>query len=82
MIGALTHTLGNRLSAVLGVLGGVGYAIAGGTILFTDRLDFLFPAAGGIGLWTAAAGTGLLLGSRSRPPGPHATQRCANTADS
>lgn len=69
VIGALTRTLGNRVTAVFAVVGGIGYAIAGGTIMFTDRLDFLFPAASGIGLWAAAAAIGLLRGSRagSRP---------------
>ena len=66
VIGALTRTLSNRVTAVLGVIGGVAYGIAGATIMFTDRLDFLFPAAGGIGLWTVAAGIGLLLGARAR----------------
>lgn len=64
IVGAVTRTLGNRVTAVLGVLGGVGFGLAGATILFTDRLDFLFPAAAGIGLWSIAAGTGLLMGSR------------------
>ncbi|MEP7055792.1 MAG: hypothetical protein ABI912_11140 [Actinomycetota bacterium] len=60
VLGAATRTLGNRLAAVAGVLGGVGYGLAGATILFTDRLDFLFPAATGIALWAIAAGIGLL----------------------
>lgn len=63
VIASLTRTLGNRVTAVLGVVGGVAYGLAGATIMFTDRLDFLFPAASGIGLWTAAAGIGLLLPS-------------------
>jgi hypothetical protein len=63
VIGSQTRTLGNRVSAVLGVVGGVAYGLAGATIMFTDRLDFLFPFASGIGLWTVAAGVGLLLAS-------------------
>ncbi|MCZ3388045.1 MAG: hypothetical protein LH645_02720 [Actinomycetia bacterium] len=43
VVGALTRTLGNWLIAVPGVIGGIGYGLAGGAILFTDRLDFLFP---------------------------------------
>lgn len=54
-----TRTLGNRLVAVLAVVGGIGYGLSGGTLLFTDAFNFLFPAAGGIGLW-AVAGIGLL----------------------
>jgi hypothetical protein len=62
VVGAVTRSLGNPVTAVPGVLGGVGYGLAGATFLFTDRLDFLFPAASGIALWTIAAGIGLLLG--------------------
>ncbi len=64
-VGAHTRTLGNRLTAVLGVLGGVGYGLAGATFLFTDALDPLFPAAAGIALWTVAAGVGILLRQRA-----------------
>lgn len=72
VVGALTRTLGNRVTAALCVVGGVGYGIAGGSILFTDRLDFLFPAAGAIGLWTVAAGIGSLVrrGRRGRQRSP------------
>jgi len=61
LIGASTRTLGNRVVAVLAVVGGTGYGLAGGTLLFTDALNFLFPTAAGIGLWAIAAGIGLLL---------------------
>jgi len=54
--------------AVLGVVGGVAYGLAGGTVLFTDKLDVLFPASDGIGLWCLAAGIGLLLASRTHSP--------------
>jgi hypothetical protein len=63
--GAATHTLGNWVVAVPGVVGGLGFALAGATFLFTDRLDPLFPLAGGIGLWAVASGIGLL---RTRAP--------------
>lgn len=69
VVGGFTRTLGNRVTAVLGVVGGVAYGIATATILFTDKTDFLFPVSAGIGLWTMAAGIGLLLRSRSTRPG-------------
>lgn len=72
VVGSLTRvlgTLGHSVSTALAVAGGVGYGLAGGTILFTDRFDFLFPAASGIGVWAVAAGIGLLLGSRAVRPG-------------
>jgi len=65
VIGAATRTLGNPVTAVPGVLGGVGFGLAGGTFLFTDRLDFLFPTAAGIALWAIAVGVGLLLRRRA-----------------
>ncbi|MFE9644292.1 hypothetical protein ACFYO0_09180 [Streptomyces sp. NPDC006365] len=65
VIGALTGTLGNRLTAVLGVVGGIGYGLAGGTAVFTPIFDFLFPTALGVALWMTAAGIGLLLRRRS-----------------
>jgi hypothetical protein len=65
VIGAATRTLGNPVIAVLGVLGGIGFGLAGGTFLITDRLNFLFPTAVGIALWTIGAGIGLLLRRRA-----------------
>jgi hypothetical protein len=65
VIGAMTRTLGNPVTAILGVVGGVSYAIAGGTILLTEKTDFLFPIASGIALWTIAVGIGLLLRRRA-----------------
>jgi len=65
VIGAMTRTLGNPVTAVAGVVGGVGYGLAGATFLFTDRLNFLFPAATGIALWTLAVAVGLLRPRRA-----------------
>ncbi|WP_405145101.1 hypothetical protein OG589_00090 [Sphaerisporangium sp. NBC_01403] len=64
-VGAATRTLGNLVTAIPGVLGGVGYGLAGATFLVTDKLDFLFPTAAGIAVWAMAAGTGLLLRRRA-----------------
>ena len=67
VLGAATRTLGNWVGAVLGAIGGVSYALAGGTFLFTDAFDALFPVSIGIALWAAVAGIGLLRhGSRDR----------------
>lgn len=69
VMGAVTRTLGNPLTALAGVLGGVGFGLAGATILFTDKLDFLFPAATGIALWAIGAAIGLLLRRRASGSG-------------
>lgn len=63
--GAVTGTLGDRISAAFGTIGGIGYGLAGGTFLFTDALNALFPAATGIAVWAMAAGVGLLRRRRS-----------------
>ena len=65
VIGALTRTMGNRLTAVLAVIGGVTYGLAGATFAFTDALNFLFPGGGAVGLWAIAVGIWLLLQSRA-----------------
>ena len=61
VIGALTGTLGYRVAAVFGVVGGLAYALAGGTAVFTDALNFLFPVSAGIAVWAFAVGLGLVL---------------------
>lgn len=65
VVGAMTRTLGNRVVAVLGVIGGVASALAGGTFLFTDAVNFLFPVSSAMALWAVAAGIGLLLRGRA-----------------
>ncbi len=69
VVGAWSGTLGTRVIAVFGAVGGVGYGLAGGTVLFTDRLNFLFPFASGIGVWAFAAGISLLIRRRATLPG-------------
>lgn len=50
--------LGNRVTAVLGLVGGVCFAAAAVTIPFTDALDALFAVGGmGITLWAVAVAT-------------------------
>jgi hypothetical protein len=61
----MTRTLGGWLAAPFGVIGGVGFALAGATFLFTDKLDPLFPLAACIALWALAAGVHLLRHTRA-----------------
>jgi len=58
LVGAVTRTLGSRVAAVFGVVGGIGYGLAGGTAIFTDLFDPLFPTAIGIAVWAIIAGIG------------------------
>ncbi len=64
-VGGITGSLGNRVTAVVGMVGGASFAIAAVTIPFTDALDPLFAVGGmGITLWTFGI---VFLGSRRRP---------------
>jgi len=60
VVGALTRTIGNRVTAPLGIAGGVAYMLAGGTVLFTEALNFLFPLSAATALWAVVAAIGLL----------------------
>lgn len=60
VVGARTRVLGNGAAAVLGVIGGVAYALAAGTILLTDALNPLFPLAGLLGVWGVVTAVSLL----------------------
>lgn len=59
-LGAATRRFGNRSAAVAGIVGGLAYALAGGTFWFTDALDPLFPLAGLIGVWAVLTGASTL----------------------
>ena len=66
--GARTRTLGSWWLAPLAVVGGVCYALAAGTALWTDALDELFPAAAGLGAWAAVVGLSGEVGEGVRSP--------------
>lgn len=67
--GGLTHTLGNVITLVLGLAGGVAFALASATIAFTDRFDALFPVASLLGVWGLVVGLMLRL-RKARPQPP------------
>jgi hypothetical protein len=64
VVGGLSRTLGNRIVMVLGVLGGLTFALATATIAFTDTFDALFPISALIGIWGAAVGVIGLIRAR------------------
>lgn len=70
VLGARTGSFGNRTAAVLAVLGGIPYALAGGTILLTDALNPLFPFAGLLGVWAIVTAASLLRHRRVATPSP------------
>jgi hypothetical protein len=52
LIGGVAGDLGNRVTGLFGVIGGISFATAAVTIPFTDTFDGLFPVGGmGITLW-------------------------------
>jgi hypothetical protein len=52
LVAGVAGDLGNRITAVAGVIGGLSFAAAALTIPFTDALDGLFPVGGmGVTLW-------------------------------
>lgn len=52
LVAGMTGNLGNRVTAIVGTAGGLGFAAAAVTIPFTDALDGLFAAGGtAITLW-------------------------------
>lgn len=52
LVGGVVRDLGNRVTGLFGVVGGISFAAAAVTIPFTDTFDGLFPVGGmGITLW-------------------------------
>jgi hypothetical protein len=56
IVGGITGVVGNRLTMMLGAVGGLCFALASATIPFTDLFDGLFPVATLLGLWAVAVG--------------------------
>lgn len=56
VVGGLTGSLGNRVTMVMGLVGGACFAIASATIAFTDLFDVLFPVGSLLGLWAVVIG--------------------------
>jgi hypothetical protein len=60
VVGLRTALVGNRTAAACAIVGGVAYAVAGATFVFTDALDPLFPLASLIGVWAVVTGASML----------------------
>lgn len=56
LAGGRSRALGNPAVAALGVVGGLGYALAGATAPFTATFTPLFDLVGLVGLWAAVVG--------------------------
>lgn len=53
-VGGLTKTAGNRLTAPLGLVGGLAFALASATIAYTDTFDGLFALGSLVSVWAVA----------------------------
>ena len=67
--------LGNPAVAALGVIGGLGYALAGATAPFTATFTPLFDLVGLVGLWAAIVGGMQIVRGRNETPRPHEVAR-------
>lgn len=56
VVGGVTRTIGNVVTAAMGLVGGAAFALASATIAFTDLFDALFPVGGLLGLWAIVIG--------------------------
>jgi hypothetical protein len=56
LVGGLSRSAGNLVTAVAGLVGGLGFALASATIAYTDRFDPLFPVGALLGLWAIVVG--------------------------
>lgn len=65
LAGGRSRALGSPAVAVLGVLGGLGYAVAGATAPFTSAFTPLFDLVGLVGVWAAIVGGMRIVRSRS-----------------
>jgi hypothetical protein len=65
--GAQSRVIGSPLVAVLGVVGGLGYALAGATAPFISTFTPLFDLVGLVGLWAAVAGGTAIVRRRGAP---------------
>lgn len=63
--GGVTRALGNPVTLTLGLVGGLAFALASGTIAYTDRFDGLFPVGSLVGIWGVVVGVMVL---RRRSP--------------
>jgi hypothetical protein len=70
VVGGRTRALGNRVTLVLGLVGGTCFALASATIPFTDVFDGLFPVASVLGLWAVVVGVLQLRHGPSRSVRP------------
>ena len=71
LAGGRSRVLGNPAVAALGVIGGIGYALAGATAPFVDTFTPLFDVVALVGLWAAIVGGMQIVRGRNQSAGLH-----------
>ena len=66
--GGRTRVLGNPIVAALGIIGGLGYALAGLTAPFISTFTPLFDLISLVAVWAMAVGAMELIGGRHARP--------------
>ena len=56
LVGGLARRVGNRFTIPFGVVGGLAFALASGTIAYTDTFDSLFKLGSLISIWAILVG--------------------------
>ena len=73
--GGRSHVLGNPAVATLGMVGGLGYALAGATAPSVATFTPLFDLVGLVGLWAAVVGGMQIRGGRTESTALHKVAR-------
>lgn len=66
VVGGLSRSIGNPVTAALGAVGGGAFTLASATIAFTDTFDPLFPVGALLGTWAIWIG---VAGATAEVPG-------------
>ncbi|MGH2599979.1 MAG: hypothetical protein ACRDJ9_11400 [Dehalococcoidia bacterium] len=56
VVGGLTRSVGNRITIPFGLVGGLAFALASGSIAYTDTFDSLFKIGSLLSIWAILVG--------------------------
>ena len=66
VVGGLTRSIGNRITVVFGLVGGLAFALASATIPYTDTFDALFKVGSLLSIWALMVGVTEIRHTNSR----------------
>ncbi len=67
VVGGLTRSIGNRITIVFGLVGGLAFALASATIPYTDTFDALFKVGSLLAIWAIMVGATEIRRTNARP---------------